>query len=116
MSEKGAMKQNLCLDKTVHTQLAAEAIKPVLRKPYFVTGNWAYGVDTDNGDILVFFQLNKIKQMGFGVYHFDVELKKAWRNAGFKVIEKVELPKYEYNRVGFESLCYRLQRIFYEAP
>ena len=116
LKKTAAMKKNLCLDKTSYTDLAAQAILPILKKSYFRVGSWTYGVDTETGDILVFFPLKKVEEMNYGKYHFFASIKKAVRDSGFKVVEQVELPKYEYSRVGFASVCFRLQRIIYFEP
>ena len=116
MSEKGAMKQNLRSDKTNYTAPIANSIKRILRQPYFVVKYWTYGVDTDNNDILVFFHLKSVEEMNYGKYHFFVSLQNSWRALGYKVIERTELPSYEYKLVGFASVCFRLKKIVYNAP
>ena len=116
MNTNVAMRENLCMDQTDETRLASKAIEPILKKSYFKVGSYTYGFDVDTGDILFFFQIEKIYDMGFAKYHFLVEMKNAWRKAGFKIVEEKELPKYEYRRVGFASLCYRIKRIAYVDP
>lgn len=109
-------RENLCIDKTELSEKAFKAIKPILRKSYFNVKYFSYGYDIDSGDLMFFFPVDQIYAMEYARYHFRVELIRAWREAGFKTIGEVELPKYEYRRIGFASLCFILKPIKYNAP
>ena len=111
-----AMKENLCMDRTVFSEDAFKALKTVLKKPYFKVKYFAYGYDEDKHEILFFFPIESLFAMNYAKYHFLIEVRSAWKKAGYRIINEVELPKYEYRRIGFASLCFRLKRNEYLGP
>lgn len=71
------------------------------------------GTDKDTGDILFFFMANELpmKNQNEYVTEYLYHLKKAWKKAGFNIIEERIAAPHECIEVGFRSHFFRLRKM-----
>jgi len=114
MKTTNGMKDNVCFAENQNTLRAKEAMDITLRKEKFyrVLSGWTDGYDIDTGDVLYFFPLHDLYNLGEErKKKFLENIKKNWIDAKFEIIEEKELAGDEYFHVGFCSLFFRLKSL-----
>lgn len=71
------------------------------------------GTDRDTGDIVFFYMEDELPMKNENEYvsKYLYYLKKAWKKAGFNIIEEREAEPYECVDVGFRSHFFRLRKV-----
>ena len=91
--------------ETENTKRANKVIKPIAKQ--FLLPEYSYGIDEENGDVLIFFPVRYLDNME-EKDSFLSKVKRAWENSNFILKEEEILKAYTYTYISFSSYFFRL--------
>lgn len=105
---------SICFKETPNTLRARGAFGEILKSTDFRgndTFGWAYGVEKETGDVIFFFPITILNNLGSKKDFFLTRLRDSWIEAKFEIIDEKNLEPNEFAGIGFPCICFKLRSL-----